>query len=249
MPRLACSVMCWSECERPSRWPRRGPEGSSIRPHGAPCHAGRPTPETATMHSRGRGSSITRMNCPSSPSQARRARIHAMRCCPRLSGECGGYDSHHFTSSCIDPLFPPLDDVWAVIVTSPGRFPVTTPLADTVAVLVLELDQKKVWCGTAFPLASIAVAVSCIVAPGFTFLDGAVTLTVATAAGLTLTGSTVSGLTVMIAMPDFPSELAATCDVPTANAVTTPASEMLTILESCTVQVTAASVTIAPDPS
>ena len=79
-----------------------------------------------------------------------------------------------------DPLFPPLGDVWAVIVTSPFRFPVTTPLSDTVAVLEFELDQKKVWCETGFPLSSSAVAASCIVDPAFTFFDGAVTVTVAT---------------------------------------------------------------------
>ena len=85
------------------------------------------------------------------------------------------------------------------------------------------------------------------------------TVTVATAPGVTepglpvpglpVPGLTLTGLTVMVASPDFPSAFAATCDVPTANAVTTPAAEMLTILGSCTVQVTAASGTIAPDPS
>jgi hypothetical protein len=40
-----------------------------------------------------------------------------------------------------DPLFPPFCAVCAVIVTLPDRFPVTTPLPDTVAVLVFELDQ------------------------------------------------------------------------------------------------------------
>jgi len=169
------------------------------------------------------------------------------------------YDSHHFTSICTDPLFPPVDDVWAVIVTFPDRFAVRTPLADTVAVFVLELDQKKLWCGSVFPLASVAVAVSCIVDPAFTFFDGAVIVTVATAPGFEVPGletpgfevpgSSASGFTVMIARPDFPSELAATCDIPTASAVTTPASEMLTILGSCTVQVTAAPGTGAPAPS
>ncbi|HEX7979729.1 MAG TPA: hypothetical protein VF461_14065 [Gemmatimonadaceae bacterium] len=78
-----------------------------------------------------------------------------------------------------DPLLP-LCDVWAVIVTFPFRFPVTTPLADTVAPLVSELDQLNFWFGTVFPLPSRAVAVSCIVDPGFSFFDGAVTVTVAT---------------------------------------------------------------------
>jgi len=76
-----------------------------------------------------------------------------------------------------DPLFPPFCDVCAVIVTFPDRLPVTTPLPDTVAVLVLELDQKKVWFGMMLPLLSVAVAESCMVDPGFSFLDGAVTAT------------------------------------------------------------------------
>jgi hypothetical protein len=50
-------------------------------------------------------------------------------------------DANHFTSICNEPLVPPVTDVWAVIVTVPGRFPVTTPLGETVAVVVLELDQ------------------------------------------------------------------------------------------------------------
>ena len=51
------------------------------------------------------------------------------------------HDSDQFTSICTDPLFP--SEVLAVIVTVPDRFPVTSPPEDTVAVLVLELDQEK----------------------------------------------------------------------------------------------------------
>src|SRR6476620_10798188 len=50
-------------------------------------------------------------------------------------------------------------------------------------------------------------------------------------------------------MPDFPSAFAAICDVPTANAVTTPSVETLTIFGSCTVQVIVAPGTSAPDAS
>lgn len=45
-----------------------------------------------------------------------------------------------FTSIVTDPLTPL---VWAVIVTTPDRLPVTTPLPDTVAVMMLEVDQRK----------------------------------------------------------------------------------------------------------
>jgi len=57
-----------------------------------------------------------------------------------LPGECR---RGQFTVIEIDPLFPPVADVFAVIVTVPVLFPVTTPVVDTVAVAVLELDQRK----------------------------------------------------------------------------------------------------------
>jgi hypothetical protein len=49
-----------------------------------------------------------------------------------------------FTVIEIDPLFPPVAAVFAVIVTVPVLFPLTTPVAETAAVAVLELDQRKV---------------------------------------------------------------------------------------------------------
>jgi hypothetical protein len=52
-------------------------------------------------------------------------------------------DPRQFTTIEIDPLFPPLCDVCAVIVTVPDLLPLTSPVADTVAVLVLELNQTK----------------------------------------------------------------------------------------------------------
>jgi hypothetical protein len=167
-------------------------------------------------------------------------------------------DAPHFTSIFNDPIFPPLAAIRAVIVTPPFRFPVSTPLADTVAASVLELDQVKLWFGTVFPLLSFAVAASCSVEPRFTFFDGAETVTLATAPivgvgdgedGGAGGGGAAGGLTVIVARPDFPSAFAATCDVPTSSAVTTPSAEMLTILGSSTVHVMVASGTISPDPS
>jgi len=83
-----------------------------------------------------------------------------------------------------EPFLPLMSSV-ALIVTLPDLMPVTTPLCDTEA-LLLELDQKKVWFGTVFPLLSFAVAVSCIVFPTFRLGEGAVTVTVATAPGSTV---------------------------------------------------------------
>ena len=61
------------------------------------------------------------------------------------------FDAHHFTLIENDPLAPPISIVYAVIVTLPFRSPVTRPLEDTDATRGLELDQKKLWFGTAFP--------------------------------------------------------------------------------------------------
>ena len=81
-----------------------------------------------------------------SESAARGASVALLAADRAVRRECGdGYGPHHFTSICKDPLFPPACDSWAVIVTFPDFFPVTTPVAETVAVLVLELDQTKLW--------------------------------------------------------------------------------------------------------
>src|SRR3954465_3101822 len=72
--------------------------------------------------------------------------------------------------------------------------------------LGLELAQKKLSFGTAFPLLSSAVAVSCIVDSDFRFLDGPVTSTTSTAPGLTVMVAvpfTSPTLAVIVALPAF----------------------------------------------
>src|SRR5438093_1020980 len=61
-----------------------------------------------------------------------------------------------------DALFPSLV---AVIVADPAATPVTSPLADTVAIAGLELVQVTARPASTFPAASFGVAVSCVVAP------------------------------------------------------------------------------------
>src|SRR5437016_683661 len=75
------------------------------------------------------------------------------------------------------PLFPSLV---AVIVAEPGVTPETRPLLLTVATAVLELDHVTVRPESAFPPASLGVAVSCTVWPACTEAEGGVTSTVAT---------------------------------------------------------------------
>src|SRR4029079_19740498 len=131
---------------------------------------------------------------------------------PGLQTSADGAVWHYFTSILTDPLFPPFCDVCAVIVTFPDRLPVTTPLPDTVAVLVLELDQKKLWFGMMLPLLSVEVAESCMVDPGFSFLDGAVTATLDTG----------PGVTVIVAVPFTPSTVAVIVATPTFEVATSP---------------------------
>jgi hypothetical protein len=110
------------------------------------------------------------------------------------------------------PLFPSLV---AVIVAEPAATPVTTPLDETVAIPVLELDHVTVRPVSTLLFASRAVAVSCTVWPTVTL----------GAAGETLTDATGTGVTVTLAVPFFPSLVAVIVAEPTATPVTTPLGE------------------------
>src|SRR2546427_8198669 len=107
------------------------------------------------------------------------------------------------------PLFPSLV---AVIVAVPAVFPVTSPLALTVATVALLLAQRTVRPDSGLPLASWGVAVSCTVWP--TCTDAV--------AGLTVTDATGTVLTVIVAVPLCPSEVAVIVAEPAATPVTSP---------------------------
>src|SRR3954471_8123190 len=68
----------------------------------------------------------------------------------------------------------------AMIVVVPAAAPVARPVAFTVAVVVLPLDQVKVAPGTGVPLASVALAVNCCVPLTRTVAVVGATVTVAT---------------------------------------------------------------------
>src|SRR5688500_5409144 len=68
--------------------------------------------------------------------------------------------------------------------TVPTYFPVTTPLADTVAKLESALTQSTLRPASTLPAASFAAAVSDTVPPRTTVADGGATSTVATASPL-----------------------------------------------------------------
>src|SRR3989442_543257 len=107
------------------------------------------------------------------------------------------------------PLFPSLV---AVIVAVPAVFPVTSPLALTVATAALLLAQLTVRPDSRLPLASLGVAVSCTVWPACT--DAV--------AGLTVTDATGTVLTVIVAVPLCPSEVAVIVAAPAVTPVTSP---------------------------
>src|SRR3989442_1232291 len=129
------------------------------------------------------------------------------------------------TVTVAEPLFPSLV---AVIVAVPGATPVTSPLADTVAMPGLELVQVTARPASAFPAASLGVALSGVVPP---------TTTVAVA-GLTTTEATGTLDTVTATVPLWPSLVAVIAAAPTATPVTKPLAETVATALLLVVQVT-----------
>jgi len=107
------------------------------------------------------------------------------------------------------PLWPPLV---AVTVVVPTTSPVTRPLplaGATVGVLDAHVTERPV---RTLPLASLSVALNCMVAATDTLA----------AAGLTVTLATGTLVTVMVAEPLFPSLVAVIVAEPAATPVTKP---------------------------
>src|SRR6266581_3401164 len=92
---------------------------------------------------------------------------------------------------------------------------VTSPAAETVAIAGFELVHVTARPISAFPAASLGVAVSCTVAPTYRF--GAV--------GPTVTEATGTLDTVAAAVPLCPSLVAVIVPAPTATPVTSPAAD------------------------
>src|SRR5206468_1117605 len=100
----------------------------------------------------------------------------------------------------------------AVIVAVPATLPVTRPLALTVAIVVLPLDQVTTRPASGLPFASLGVAVSCTVCPATTLAGDGLTVTVATGTLVTVTTD----------VPLLPSDVAVIVAEPIAAAVTSP---------------------------
>jgi len=107
------------------------------------------------------------------------------------------------------PLFPSLA---AVRVALPAATPVTSPLAETVAMADALLAHVTTRPASGLPLASLGVAVSCTVCPTWTLA----------VAGVTATEATGTFVTVIAAVPFWPSLLAVIVAVPGAPPVTSP---------------------------
>jgi hypothetical protein len=100
----------------------------------------------------------------------------------------------------------------AVIVADPGATAVTSPVADTVATAVPELDHVTARPSRGTPLADCGVAVSCAVPPSV----------IDSVAGVTATLATGTGATATVAVPERPSLVAVIVADPGATAVTSP---------------------------
>jgi hypothetical protein len=123
------------------------------------------------------------------------------------------------------PLCPSLV---AVMVALPAATPVTSPLAETVAMADALLAHVTTRPESAFPLASFGVAVSCTVCPTAILAD----------AGLTATEATGTMVTVTVAVPLFPSLVAVRVALPAATPVTSPLAETVAMADALLAQVT-----------
>src|SRR3989442_9407857 len=148
----------------------------------------------------------------------------------------GGTGLPAVTVTAAVPLCPSLV---ALIVTAPAPAPVATPLADTVAIAVLELVQLITRPPSTLPAASFSVAVSCTACPTRTT---AVT-------GLITTDATGTLATLVVADPLFPSLVAVIVAAPPATPVTSPAADTVATAGFALVQVSTRPVSTFPAAS
>src|SRR6266568_3210101 len=141
--------------------------------------------------------------------------------CPVETDAEAGVTATEATGTCTTVMadVPLCASLVAVIVAAPASFPVTSPLALTVAAAVLLDTQVTVRPVRVLPFASLRVAVSCTVWPSFTLAD----------AGATATEATATCTTVILAVPLCPSVVAVIVAAPVATAVTSPVEFTLAV--------------------
>lgn len=149
--------------------------------------------------------------------------------CRLRPGASGGDKGQH----CCDPprhfvtvMFevPDFPSLAAVITAVPSFTPLTTPVDDTVALLVSLDVQVTTRPVSIWPFTSRSVAVNVTLLPLFTDVDDGLTVTVATGSGAAAT-------TVMLDVPDFPSLVAVIVAVPGATACTNPLTDTVATAE------------------
>ena len=120
------------------------------------------------------------------------------------------------------PIVPILPSIVADAVALPALLAVTSPVADTLAIVgPTDIAHVTVRPVIVAPCASSATAVACAVCPVVRFADTIDTLTLATTAGGTVT--------LMASAPAFPSELAVIIVEPAAIPVISPVAETVAV--------------------
>ena len=132
-----------------------------------------------------------------------------------------------------DPDFPSLV---AVIVAVPSATPLTSPVVDTVAMLLLLEPHVTTRSVTTVPFASLTTAVSCVVDPLLTLVGEGVTVTVPTGTAVTTTE----------VEPLLLSLVAVIVAVPGDTAVMRPADDTVAIVLLLELHVTTRFVTVVP---
>jgi len=132
-----------------------------------------------------------------------------------------------------------LPSLVAVIVAEPFNTPVTTPVDETVAMLVLLDDQVITRPVSTLPAASFVTTESETVAPSLMLAD----------AGETVTEFTGGRVTVSADVPLFPSLVAVIVAVPAATPVTTPTDETVATAVLLELQVMLRPVSVFPAKS
>src|SRR5260370_11347684 len=136
------------------------------------------------------------------------------------------------------PVLPSL--VAVTVIGPPAIFPVTSPVAETVAMVASLVVHVTVRPVSGLPPASLRVAVSCSVAPTSTLAGDGVTATEATGTGVTVTAD----------VPLWPSLVAViVTGPPTAVPVTSPVAETVAMVASLVVHVTVRPVSGLPAAS
>src|SRR5687768_4905679 len=166
-----------------------------------------------------------------------RAVAESCRVCPTARLNVAG-DTATLVIPTVTDAVPATPSLVAVIVTAPGLSPVTPPVLDTTAIVLLLEVQPTTRSGSSVVPAR-TVAESCTEAPTAIPVD----------AGATETLVTATGLTSMVAEPVRPSMVAKMTALPVPTPVTMPADDTVATDGAPVVHVTVRPVSTVPRAS